>query len=140
MNEYVQGKVGPPGIALTIFGLVCVATNLLSGIYFLATSLSTIMSLVNSGADVGAWIAFLTSTGIWILMSLAAFFVSFVVTFGGLRLRSVRSAGLVYTGAVLAMIPCCVGWCCCWFGIPIGIWVIMTMQDEQVKAAFAEQF
>jgi hypothetical protein len=37
----------------------------------------------------------------------------------------------------MAMLPCCTGLCCC-LALPVGIWAIITMQDDQVKAAFAE--
>jgi len=33
------------------------------------------------------------------------------------------------------MLPCCVG-ACCLVGLPAGIWSIMTLMDEEVKAAF----
>ena len=71
-------------------------------------------------------------------MSLIGFAVSFIVIFAATRLRSLRSPGLVYAGAIVASLPCCMGVPCCCIGLPVGIWVIMTMQDEQVKSAFTE--
>lgn len=139
MNEYVQSKVAPPGIALAVFGLLSVFLNLISALIVLATSMATIMALLGGEADGAAWGQFFATTGWQVIMSLLSFATSFIVTFAGLRLRNARSAGVVYVGALMAMMPCCVGYCCC-FGIPIGIWAIVTMQDEQVKAAFSEQF
>ena len=55
--------------------------------------------------------------------------------FAGMKLRSLQSPGIVYAGSILAAIPCCAGGCCC-LGLPVGIWAIVVMQDEEVKAAF----
>ena len=139
MNEVVAKKVGPPGIALALFGLASIATQLLSGVGLLASSMSTLLALLGGSSTAGDFQVFLASTGWQLVLVTVSFFASFVVTFAGLRLRSARSAGLIYVGAVLAMVPCCVG-CCCVVGFPIALWAIAVMQDEQVKAAFAEQF
>lgn len=139
MNEYVQSKVGPPGIALAILGVVCILANMLGATFQLIGAIATIMDLVNSSAPVEAWVAWFTGQGYQIVMLCISAVISFVVLFAGLRLRSARSAPLVYLGAILAMLPCCgVGVPCCCFGLPLGIWAIVTMQDDQVKAAFAE--
>src|SRR5688572_8849455 len=138
MNESVARKVGPPGIALALFGLGSIAYHLLVGLVVLASSLSVVLALLGGDSTAGDFQAFLWSTG-WQLIGLTVgFFASFLVAFAGLRLRSARSAGLVYLGALAAMVPCCVS-CCCLLGLPIGLWVMVVMQDEQVKAAFAEQ-
>lgn len=138
MNEYVQSKVNPPGIALAVLGGVSILANLLIGVLQLVGAIGQITALVSGGAGADLWIQFGLSQGWSIVMALISFFVSFVVLLAGLRLRSARSAGLVYTGSIFAMLPCCIGYCCCWFGILIGGWAIFTMQDEQVKAAFDE--
>lgn len=131
MNEYVQRKVDPPGIALALFGAASILVNLLAGVFQLVYAIQAL----SSGASITS---FLMSQGWSLPVAAAGFFASFVVLVAGLRLRSLRSPGLVYTGAVFAMLPCCVGPYCCCLGIPLGIWTILTMQDEQVKAAFAE--
>ncbi len=138
MNEYVQSKVGLPGLALAILGMAAIVLNLLGGIVTLVTSMGTILALLDSG-DSTSWIAFATNTGWTFVMTLLSFATSFLVAFAGLRLRNARSSGVVYAGAIMAMNPCCFSYCCC-IGLPIGIWAIVAMQDEQVKAAFAEQF
>lgn len=139
MNEYVQSKVGPPGIALAVVGMGSILLNLLFAVLTLVGSMATIMALLSGDADGASWGQFIGTTGWQVMMYILSFAGAFVVTFAGLRLRNARSAGVVYLGAILAMIPCCFGYCCC-LGLPVGIWAIVTMQDEQVKAAFAETF
>ena len=137
MNEYVESKVGPPGIALAIFGLLCLLFNLAVVAIQGMSAVASILLLVEAGAGAEQWITWFLSTGIYLTMSLFSMLWSVVMILAGLRLRSGRSAALVYVGAVMAMLPCCAGYCCC-FGLPLGIWAIVTMQDEQVKVAFAE--
>jgi hypothetical protein len=139
MNESVASKVGPPGIALALFGLGSIATHLLLGLGLLASSLSSVLVLLGGASTAADFQAFLMGTGWQLVAVTGGFFVSFVVTFAGLRLRSARSAWLIYLGSIAAMLPCCVN-CCCVIGLPLAIWVLVVMQDEAVKAAFAENF
>lgn len=139
MNEYVQSKVGPPGIALALLGVLCILGNLFGATFQIIGAVATILDLVNSSAPTEAWVAWFMSQGYQIVMLLISALISVIVLVSGIRLRSARSAPLVYVGAVMAMLPCCgVGFPCCCFGLPLGIWAIMTLQDDQVKAAFAE--
>lgn len=137
MNEYVESKVGPPGIALAIFGALCLLLNLLGAGIQLLGAVAQIMQLLDAGAGADAWIAWFTSQGFYIVSMMFAVLWGILILVGGLRLRSGRSSALVYFAAFLASFPCCTSWCCC-FGLPLGIWVVMTMQDDQVQAAFAE--
>ena len=138
MNEYVQEKVNGPGLALLIVGILAVLGNLASLIYQLVVSMATIIDAVSSGYGMEFWGPFIGSTGWSVIMSLIGFFVAFIVIIAGSRLRSTRSPGLVYAGAIMAALPCCIGLPCCCIGLPVGIWAILTMQDEQVKAAFSD--
>lgn len=137
MNEYVEGKVGPPGIALIVFGILALLLNLVGAAFQALGAVSQIMILLDSSAGTDQWVAWFTSQGISLIIMLGGFIWSIIIILAGARLRSARSAGLVYAGSVMAMLPCCVSYCCC-LGLPLGVWAIMTMQDEQVKAAFAE--
>lgn len=58
-----------------------------------------------------------------------------VVLVGGLRLMKLRSKALVMTGAVLAIVPCFSS-CCCLIGMPLGIWVILTINKPEVSSQF----
>jgi len=138
MNEYAQEKANGPGIALLVVGILGLIGNLLGAILQLVGSMGSIISAISNGYGMEFWGPFIGSTGWSIAMTVVGFFVSFIVLFAGLRMRSLRSPGLVYAGSIMAALPCCVGLPCCCLGLPVGVWAIMTMQDEQVKAAFAE--
>ncbi len=78
-------------------------------------------------ASMPPWASYLQS-----LIGLAVFA---VVLMGGLRLMKLRSKGLVMAGAVLAIVPCFSS-CCCLIGMPLGIWVIMTINKPEVSSQF----
>lgn len=138
MNDYVRSKVGPPGIALVVLGLASILANVAFLLISMVGYADSLVALVSGDLD-SSYTTTIIGMLVRNLLSLAvSCFASLVVAFAGLRLRGARSSGVVYVGSVLAMLPC-VGPCCC-LGLPIGIWAIVTMQDEQVKAAFSEQF
>lgn len=73
--------------------------------------------------------------GVWIwegfgVISLA---LSALVTYAGWQMRKLQGWGLSMAGAVVAMLPCSG---CCFLGLPIGIWAIVVLIDNDVKRAF----
>lgn len=135
--DYAREKTAMPGLAMIIFGVLMLLAGLVGAILQLVSSMASIIDAVSNGYGTEFWIPFLTGTGWQIIMSLVSMIASLIVVIAGTRLRAVRSAGFVYAGAIIAALPCCSSWCCC-IGLPIAIWAIVTMQDEQVKSAFAE--
>ncbi|MGL6097171.1 MAG: hypothetical protein ACRC7O_15405 [Fimbriiglobus sp.] len=75
-------------------------------------------------------------TGLPIIWGVAGF-VSAVIVIGGVKTRGLSGRGWGYTAAWLGMIPCVSG--CCFLGVPVGIWAIVTLMNPDVKAAFAER-
>lgn len=71
----------------------------------------------------------------WLVASLfGTMFFGAVQVFGGLRLRALRSRGLVRVLAVLGMLPCLAP--CCGLGIPVGAWVLYLLHDERSSKVF----
>lgn len=59
------------------------------------------------------------------------------IAFAGLKLRRLESWGLVLTGAILSIIPCCgTQFPLCALSAPVGIWVIIVLCQAKVKKAF----
>jgi hypothetical protein len=52
---------------------------------------------------------------------------------GGIAMRSLGSYGLSLLGAIAGIIP--LGGCCC-CAMPFGIWAVIVLANEDVKAAF----
>jgi hypothetical protein len=57
-----------------------------------------------------------------------------VVLWSAICLLRARSYGMALTGSILAVIPCLSP--CCFLGIPFGIWSLVVLNDETVKAGF----
>ena len=70
----------------------------------------------------------------WGLLTLAA--MAFVI-FGGIRLYQLRQRSVVFTSAIILLIPC-LSPCClsCGLSIGVGVWSLIVLLDPQVKAAF----
>jgi hypothetical protein len=72
---------------------------------------------------------------VWALLSVWA---ALVVILAGLRLRALRSYGVVLMGALLACVPfiSCAG-CCC-LGQIAGMWAFLVLLNPEVRLAFRE--
>jgi hypothetical protein len=66
-------------------------------------------------------------------LGLLALIVSGLVLFGAIKMRSITGYGLAVTSSILAMLPCTYG--CC-LGLPIGIWSLVVLMNNDVKSAF----
>ena len=56
-----------------------------------------------------------------------------LVIVGAVKMKNLKSYGLAMTAAIIAIIPCSP---CCLLGLPFGIWALVVLNDENVKAAF----
>ena len=57
-----------------------------------------------------------------------------VILLGALKMKKLESYGFAMAAAILAMIPCISP--CCILGLPFGIWALVVLLDESVKASF----
>src|SRR5208282_3728148 len=55
------------------------------------------------------------------------------VLFGAINLLRLRNYGVAMVASVVAMLPC---GCCCLFGLPFGIWALVTLNKPEVKSQF----
>ena len=69
-----------------------------------------------------------------LVLNLIALTIAFVVIFGALRMKNLRSYGLALSSAILGMIPCISP--CCLIGLPIGVWAIVVLMNPVVKQGF----
>ena len=67
------------------------------------------------------------------LIALCLAALSALVLVGGLQMKSTGSYALAMTGAIAALVPC--SFACC-LGLPVGIWCIVVLMNDEVKAAF----
>jgi hypothetical protein len=59
--------------------------------------------------------------------------ISAFVVYGGLQMRSRTQYGVAVGASITALLPCS---CACCLGLPVGIWCLVTLFNEDVKATF----
>ena len=57
------------------------------------------------------------------------------ILIGSLKMKRLESYGLSMAAAILALIPCISP--CCILGLPFGIWALVVLSDQSVKAMFS---
>jgi tRNA A-37 threonylcarbamoyl transferase component Bud32 len=55
---------------------------------------------------------------------------------GAMHLRRLRSRAWAMVAAILALLPCGLGWL---FGLPVGLWALAVLAEPEVKTAFGER-
>ncbi len=120
-----SSRVNVPGIGLIVTGALGIVTSL--G-FMLLWGLGGIAALADEDAADA-----LGGIGVLMGLTVIGLLISAFVTYAGLQMRQLRSWGAVMAGAILAMLPCGP---CCLLGLPMGIWAILVLIDEEVKAAF----
>jgi hypothetical protein len=78
----------------------------------------------------------LIGIGIWIPIVLIRLALDGLVIYGALQMRQLKSWNLSLAGAVAASIPCSF---CCVITIPLGIWAIVVLLNDEIKQSFAAQ-
>ncbi len=62
--------------------------------------------------------------------------IALVIVAGGVKMRSGEMYSLCIVAAALTLIPCLTPCCCCCVGMPVGIWALIVLLDQNVKSAF----
>ncbi len=157
-REAVKGRLLPPAVFLIVIG----ALNLFVALYLLGDGVLT--AVTKTPAEVHqASIDFYKATiqdpqmqkamvdaldkqnpqtayteglagtfggGIFLLI------MSLLTLFGGIRMLSLKSYGWAITGAIVAAIPCISPMGCCLLGEAAGIWALVVLMNNDVRAAF----
>ena len=74
------------------------------------------------------------SGGVGIVAGIIGIAVGIVILVAAGKMKKLEGYGLAVTASVLAMIPCVSP--CCLVGLPIGIWSLVVLMNEDVKSAF----
>lgn len=119
-------RVSAPAVGLIVTG----ALGALSALLYLA-----IIGSVGLAALMGEEVAdALPGVSVLVVLFVVALAVSAFIVYAGLRMRQLQGWTLSLAGAIVAMVPCLSP--CCILGLPIGIWAVLVLIDEEVKRAF----
>lgn len=131
--ELARSKVQGPAIGLIVIAILSVLQTLLNVVYSLAMGAEGYaQSMINAGVP-PEMVGMLSNIGVGCGGCLGLI-LNGVTLFAGLKMRNLQSYGLCIAGSVLALLPCG-GFCCC-LGLAVGIWSLVTLSREDVKAAF----
>jgi hypothetical protein len=118
-------RVSAPAVGLIVAAGLSLAFNLL---YLLVIGLIGVAAVTDpQTADA------LPAAGAMIGVGVIALALNVLTLYAAWQMRQLRGWGLSMAGAILAMLPCTP---CCIIGLPIGIWAILVLIDNDVKAAF----
>lgn len=67
-----------------------------------------------------------------LLLMVATLSMGVVMLYGSIKMLSLESYRWAMAAAITAVLPCY----CCFLGLPIGVWAVITLRDSTVKAAF----
>ena len=124
-------RVQGPAIALIIVAGLGIFLHIASTLARLLGI--TLLGAAGAGREDFAWLHMLAGT-VGLMIALLGSIVGIVIIVGGVRMKALKSYGLAMTATILAMIPCISP--CCLLGLPVGIWSLVVLLDENVKASF----
>lgn len=140
----IKARVQAPAICLIVLGIL----NLFWALYLIVNGVAWAAApdfLINAQKNLSP--AFENSGATREEQQMQGIVVSFPLAFlallssvlsilGGFRMLSLRSYPLSICGAISAMVPCLSCMACCGVGEAIGIWALIVLVNEEVKAAF----
>jgi hypothetical protein len=128
-----RSAVMPPAIALMVLGgvYICISLGMLGLRIF---NLSHAMAIAPQGQGDPAFAAGY-KFGVYgaLVFEVVGVILGAVIILGAIQMKNVGNFGLAMTASILAMVPCHY---CCLVGIPLGIWSVITLNQEDVKSAF----
>ena len=127
-------KVNAPAIGLMATAGIGILLQLLSLVLnVLCTGINMASMAGQSGTP--AAVANLMGGTMGVIGSIMGILIGGLIFFGAMKMRQLNNWGLALASSILAMIPC-LSPCCC-LGLPIGIWALVVLLDNNVKASFA---
>lgn len=129
-NPEAESKVTPPAIAIIVVAGIAIAFCIL-GLLFNVLGLG-LGSLGPMGRD--ERLGQLVGGTLGLISNALGLIVYGVALWGAVKMKALQSYGLAVTSAILVMLPC--SFCCCFVGIPVGIWALVVLLSADVKSAF----
>jgi hypothetical protein len=126
-------KVNGPAIGLMATAGVGILLQLVSIVLnVLGAGINMASMAGQSGTPEG--LANMMSGTLGVLSSVIGILIGALIFFGAMKMRTLTNWNLSLAAAILAMVPC-ISPCCC-LGLPIGIWALVVLLDQNVKASF----
>jgi len=137
-----QGGMAASSVALEKVKLPAIFLMITAGLGALMAVISLFSHLFGTGfnmADMGDMggneqLISMMSGGMGVGLNILGLVMAGVVFYGASKMMKLEMYGLALATSIIAMIPCISP--CCLLGIPIGIWALVVLLNQEVKAAF----
>ena len=128
-----EAKASGPGTAMLVVGILALPMSILAMLGGLVNVAEQASYAYSDEELIGTLIGGTVGIGFYVLN----FIMGIVVAAAGWKMRNLESHTLCMVGAVALIIPCCGQVWCCWpLGLAFGIWAMVTLMNDDVKAAF----
>lgn len=128
-----EAKASGPGTAMLVVGILTLPMSILAMLGGLVNVAEQASYAYSDEELIGTLIGGTVGIGFYVLN----FIMGIVVAAAGWKMRNLESHTLCMVGAVALIIPCCGQVWCCWpLGLAFGIWALVTLMNDDVKAAF----
>ena len=138
-----QGGMGTASTAAEKVKLPAIFLMITAGLGALLAVVSLFSHLLGTGfnmANMGGMgegneqLLAMMSGGMGVFINILGLAMAGLVFFGASKMMKLEMYGLAIAASVIAMIPCVSP--CCLLGLPIGIWALVVLLNQEVKAAF----
>ena len=130
--QYALNRVAGPAIALIVTGAL---GGLMNFVGIILNVFNVVVGQGFRGGNVHGDPALAMFSGVGgIVGGIVGLIMALLVIAGAIKMKNLSSYGLAMTAAIVAVIPCVSP--CCLLGLPFGIWALVVLNEENVKAAF----
>ena len=126
--ELIANRVAGPAIALIVTGALGLAAQVI------ALPFNMLQLGAGAAARPPIDIPIIFNPAYAIASNLVGFVIGIVVIVGAMKMKNLENYGFAMAASIIAMVPCISP--CCLLGLPFGIWALVVLSDQQVKAAF----
>jgi hypothetical protein len=121
-----ESKIKAPAIVMIVFTVIGILLQLFS---LSMNILGTGMHVANEGG-----VDQIMSGAVGIVMNIVGLLAGAFCTWAFFKMMKLQSRGLAMTAVIFSMLPC-LGSCWC-INLWVGIWALIVLNDENVKASF----
>ena len=128
MQQDPSQRLSAPAIGLLIAGVVSGVGSLIWLVMLIFFSALIFSDRDSQDALIGI--------GFWIPFTLIRLVLDGLTIYGALQMRQLANWNMSLGGAIAASLPCSF---CCILTMPLGIWAIVVLLNDEVKRDFAAQ-
>ena len=132
--EEAKSRIQGPAIGMIVVGFIDIMLQLFNLLYYGAAGAAGIMLALEEQKPDAMIVLGLGMLGICI--GILGLLIGIFLVYTGFKLCKVRNYQMGRIASILLMLPLLN---CCILGLPFGIWCLVVLNDEEVKAAFSHQ-